>query len=55
MLWCDNTKDLLIFQLADIQAFTQALPDQYKCSNPIEYCREYYLKEKMEFAKWEKR
>ncbi|MFP3032452.1 MAG: pyrimidine dimer DNA glycosylase/endonuclease V [Wolbachia sp.] len=52
--WCDNNKDLLIFQSADIQIFTQALPDRYKCSNPIEAYREYYLKEKMRFAKWEK-
>ncbi|TVS85850.1 hypothetical protein COM43_004120, partial [Wolbachia pipientis] len=52
--WCDNNKDLLIFRSADIQAFTQALPDRYKCSNPIEAYREYYLKEKMRFAKWEK-
>nr|WP_244953467.1 hypothetical protein [Wolbachia pipientis] len=45
---------MLIFQSADIQIFTQALPDRYKCSNPIEAYREYYLKEKMRFAKWEK-
>nr|WP_244953446.1 hypothetical protein [Wolbachia pipientis] len=45
---------MLIFQSADIQTFIQALPDRYKCSNPIEAYREYYLKEKMRFAKWEK-
>ncbi|MBC6685857.1 hypothetical protein H9I48_01085 [Wolbachia pipientis] len=52
--WCNNNKDLLIFQSADIQTFTQALPDRYKCSSPIQAYREYYLKEKIRFAKWEK-
>ncbi|MDX5507889.1 MAG: hypothetical protein O7149_04745 [Wolbachia endosymbiont of Hylaeus sinuatus] len=41
---------MLIFQSDDIQA----LPDRYKCSSPIQAYREYYLKEKIRFAKWEK-
>ncbi|GFR32246.1 uncharacterized protein TNCT_165661 [Trichonephila clavata] len=36
-----------------MQAFIQALPDQYKCSSAVEAYRRYYLKEKMRFAKWE--
>ncbi|XHD31583.1 hypothetical protein NOX90_02455 [Wolbachia endosymbiont of Anurida maritima] len=52
--WCDNNKDLLIFQSVDRQAFIQALPDRYKCSSPIKAYRKYYLQEKMRFAKWEK-
>ncbi len=36
-----------------MQAFIQALPDQYKCSSAVEAYRKYYLKEKMRFAKWE--
>ncbi|KLT21812.1 hypothetical protein wVul_1557 [Wolbachia endosymbiont of Armadillidium vulgare str. wVulC] len=51
--WCDSNKDLLIFQSTDMQAFIQALPDQYKCSSAVEAYRGYYLKEKMRFAKWE--
>ncbi|WP_353276415.1 pyrimidine dimer DNA glycosylase/endonuclease V [Wolbachia endosymbiont (group B) of Villa cingulata] len=52
--WCDSNKNFLIFQSTDIQAFVQALPDRYKCSSAIKAYREYYLKEKMRFAKWEK-
>ncbi len=51
--WCDSNKDLLIFRSTDMQAFIQALPDQYKCSSAVEAYRRYYLKEKMRFAKWE--
>ncbi len=52
--WCGGSKDLLIFQSTDLQTFIQALPDRYKCSSPIQGYREYYLHEKMKFAKWEK-
>ncbi|WP_353272780.1 pyrimidine dimer DNA glycosylase/endonuclease V [Wolbachia endosymbiont (group A) of Urophora cardui] len=51
---CDSNKDLLIFQSTSMQAFIQALPDRYKCTNPVKAYREYYLHEKMRFAKWEK-
>ncbi|WP_237342885.1 pyrimidine dimer DNA glycosylase/endonuclease V [Wolbachia endosymbiont of Folsomia candida] len=52
--WCDSNKNLLIFQSADMKDFTQALPDQYKCSDAVEAYKKYYLQEKMGFAKWEK-
>ncbi len=51
--WCDSNKDLLIFRSTDMQAFIQALPDRYKCTNPVKAYREYYLQEKLRFAKWE--
>lgn len=52
--WYDSNKVLLSFRLTDMQDFVQAIPDQYKRSSPIEGYREYYLKEKMRFAKWQK-
>ncbi|MBA8755322.1 MULTISPECIES: pyrimidine dimer DNA glycosylase/endonuclease V [Wolbachia] len=52
--WCDSNKNLLVFQSTDIKPFVQALPDQYKSSHSVKAYREYYLKEKMRFAKWEK-
>lgn len=50
--WCDRNKDLLVFQSEDLQVFAQAMPDRYKCSNPVEAYRRYYLGEKMGFARW---
>ena len=32
--------------------FALAMPDQYKCADPVESYRKYYLGEKMYFAKW---
>lgn len=52
--WCNNHKNLLVFQSIDLQDFVQALPDQHKCDNAVEAYRKYYVKEKMAFAKWNK-
>tara|TARA_B100001063_G_scaffold193682_1_gene185074 strand:+ start:2041 stop:2202 length:162 start_codon:yes stop_codon:yes gene_type:complete len=30
----------------------QCMPDEYKCENTVEAYRNYYLGEKMGFAKW---
>ncbi|CAM80866.1 pyrimidine dimer DNA glycosylase/endonuclease V [Orientia tsutsugamushi] len=51
--WCYNNKDILLFQTDCIQNFAQALPEQYKCSDAIKAYREYYLHEKLRFARWE--
>lgn len=52
--WCNNNKNLLVFQSTDMTDFKQALPDKYKCSDAVEAYRKYYLGDKMRFAKWEK-
>ncbi|KJV56886.1 hypothetical protein OCHUTO_0284 [Orientia chuto str. Dubai] len=52
--WCDSNKDVLIFQIDEIQDFVQALPEHYKCSDAVSAYREYYLHEKLRFARWEK-
>ncbi|UWI83112.1 pyrimidine dimer DNA glycosylase/endonuclease V [Wolbachia endosymbiont of Howardula sp.] len=51
--WCVNHKSMIRFQMLDMQEFIQAIPEQYKCLNPVDGYRKYYLKEKMRFAKWE--
>ena len=35
--------------------FVQAMPEQYKQTDPVEAYRKYYLGEKASFAKWTKR
>jgi len=35
--------------------FAQAMPDQYKNSDPVKAYRDYYIGEKHEFARWTKR
>lgn len=35
-----------------ITPFAQAMPDEYKNSNPVIAYRQYYLAEKIRFAKW---
>jgi len=36
-------------------SFVKCMPDEYKVKSPIESYREYYRKEKREFAKWKNR
>jgi hypothetical protein len=36
----------------ELTPFAQAMPDQYKDSNPVTAYRNYYLNEKREFANW---
>jgi len=52
-----------IRQLCDMQymipdgpltPFALAMPDEYKCNDPVESYRTYYLKDKKEFAAWNK-
>ena len=35
--------------------FVQCMPEQYKCEDPVQAYRQYYLHEKSKFAKWTKR
>ena len=35
--------------------FPQAMPEEYKCDDPVTAYRKYYLGEKKRFAKWTKR
>jgi hypothetical protein len=36
----------------ELSAFPQAMPDQYRCIDPVVAYREYYKGEKVRFAKW---
>lgn len=39
----------------DRTPFCQCMPEQYKCKNVVQAYRNYYIGEKMYFAKWTKR
>lgn len=44
------------FERAGLTPFPQAMPDQYKVKgDPVQAYRNFYLGEKMKFAKWTKR
>mgnify|MGYP003122774863 CR=1 FL=1 len=51
--WC---RDSNISPIVDIglTPFRLAMPDQYKCSDPVKSYRDYYHGEKSHFAKWSK-
>lgn len=46
----DLTPDL--FDKQEVTPFMQAMPDQYKHSNPVTAYRNYYIHEKAPIAKW---
>lgn len=48
--WCDINRPNLPEE--PITPFPQAMPDQYKSSNPIQAYRAYYIGEKAAFATW---
>ena len=50
--WCAAHSDLLSFPNKDIQQFVQAMPDQYKSSDPVRAYRDYYIGEKLPFARY---
>ena len=35
-----------------LTSFKLAMPDQYKCNDPVKSYRDYYIGEKSRFAKW---
>lgn len=37
-----------------LTSFAQAMPDEYKCIDPVRAYKNYYLGDKKRFAKWEK-
>ena len=49
--WCDISN---VGPLRDIglTPFRLAMPDQYKCDDPVKSYRNYYIGEKSRFAKW---
>lgn len=36
----------------DKTTFVQAVPDKYKCADPVEAYQKYYIAEKLRFCKW---
>jgi hypothetical protein len=49
--WCKSSD---VFPLTDsgLTPFRLAMPEQYKCSDPVKSYRDYYIGEKSKFAKW---
>ena len=53
--WCDGHIREFKFDEQSLSPFAQAMPEQYKDSkDAIQAYRNYYLGEKVRFAKWEK-
>ena len=53
--WCYEHIDDLNLGQSGRTPFAQAMPDEYKSSNPIESYRQYYLGEKQKLLQWTKR
>lgn len=56
--WCRNNHPLLSLEGDEITTRPQAIPEQYKSSDPVEAYRTYYFYEKFDIAMkfgWEKR
>jgi hypothetical protein len=50
--WINKNKSKLKFHKIKITAFVQAMPEQYKKTDPVEAYRDYYKGEKYKIAVW---
>jgi len=48
----NDTNNANYIPIGPVTPFAQAMPDDYKDSNPVTAYRTYYLKDKKEFSKW---
>jgi len=48
------TKGLDDMSASGMTPFAQAMPDEYKCDDPVDAYRAYYVGEKSSFARWER-
>lgn len=56
--WCFKNVDKITFNNNDLYTmsdFKQAMPEQYKSDDVVKAYRNYYIGEKLRFAKWTKR
>lgn len=50
--WAKDNMGNIEFSSEGMTDHPLCMPDQYKCDDPIQSYRNYYLGEKMKFAKW---
>jgi len=50
--WCSDNVNKSLFNKIEQTPFAQAMPDKYKQNDTVSAYRNYYLNEKMKFAKW---
>ncbi len=50
--WCVESRDKLVFQHTEMTPFVLAMPDEYKDACPVKAYRDYYLNDKITFARW---
>ena len=48
--WCRDSN--VGPKLGELTPFRLAMPNQYKCNDPVKSYRDYYIGEKAKFAKW---
>jgi len=53
--WCNRHKGQLSFSRRILTPFALAMPEQYKVASAVDSYRNYYINEKLGFAKWNKR
>lgn len=54
ILWCIEHLDEVEFPSTDLTPFALAMPDEFKCDDPVEAYRAYYQGAKAEIATWTK-
>jgi hypothetical protein len=50
-----TTTTMYTFDQLERTPFVQCMPDQYRCNDPVQAYRNYYIGEKQHIAKWTKR
>ena len=53
--WCDDHSHTLALPDRGLTPFAQAMPDEYKHSDPVRAYQTYYVNDKKYFAKWKNR
>lgn len=54
LAWCDSNKKILKFPQNKLTSFAVAMPEEFRLKGVVESYRNYYIKSKSRFAKWEK-
>ena len=52
ILWCKSRVDQISFPESGLTDFAQAMPEEYKCIDPVRAYRTYYFNDKKEVLNW---
>jgi len=52
ILWCKSRVDQISFPESGLTDFAQAMPEEYRCVDPVRAYRTYYLNDKIDLLDW---